>query len=296
MSSPTITPVHDAVVMRARGITKTYGVTRALKGVDFEIRSGAVTVLFGENGAGKSTLMKILSGVESPTSGTLELDGSEIELSDTVDASRRGIAIIHQELSLCPNLSVQANIFMGRELVRSRIIIDDKAEATRTRELMRRLAEDLDPRTLVEDLRLGQQQVVEIARALAGEARVLIMDEPTSALSGSEVEVLFSLIRELTAAGVAIVYISHHLEEALEIADHAVVFRDGELVARGERAEIDIEWVISNMVGRSIDDLAPDLLDTFGDVALQPARHHRRGSGESRPTGRERPRPRRPRG
>ena len=269
MSTSTITPVHDAVVMRARGITKTYGVTRALKGVDFEIRSGAVTVLFGENGAGKSTLMKILSGVESPTSGTLELDGVEIELSDTVDASRRGISIIHQELSLCPNLSVQANIFMGREIVRSRIIIDDKAEATRTRELMRRLAEELDPRTLVEELRLGQQQVVEIARALAGEARVLIMDEPTSALSGSEVEVLFSLIRELTAAGVAIVYISHHLEEALEIADHAVVFRDGELVARGERADIDIEWVIANMVGRSIDDLAPDLLDTFGDVALR---------------------------
>jgi erythritol transport system ATP-binding protein len=133
---------------------------------------------------------------------------------------------------------------------------------------MARLAEELDPRTLVEDLRLGQQQVVEIARALAGEARVLIMDEPTSALSGNEVEVLFALVRELTAAGVAIVYISHHLEEALEIADHAVVFRDGELVARGDRAEIDIDWVVANMVGRAADDLVPDLLDEFGPVAL----------------------------
>ena len=263
--SPALT---DTVVMRARDITKVYGPTRALKGVDFEIRRGAVTVLFGENGAGKSTLMKILSGVETPTSGVLELDGEEIVLEGTVDASQRGIAIIHQELSLCPNLSIKDNIFMGRELVRRGVVVDDKAETVRTRELMTRLAEELDPRTLVEDLRLGQQQVVEIARALAGEARVLIMDEPTSALSGSEVEVLFSLIRELTAAGVAIVYISHHLEEALEIADHAVVFRDGELVARGERDEIDIEWVISNMVGRAADDLVPDLLDTFGDVAL----------------------------
>ncbi|WP_127792413.1 sugar ABC transporter ATP-binding protein [Agromyces sp. LHK192] len=267
MSIPVDAP-RDRVVMRARDITKVYGATRALKGVDFEIRSGTVTVLFGENGAGKSTLMKILSGVETPTSGTLELDGEEVRLQDTVDAARRGIAIIHQELSLCPNLNIRDNIYMGRELVRGGFVVDDRSENAKTRELMARLEEELDPRTPVGDLRLGQQQVVEIARALAGEARVLIMDEPTSALSGSEVEVLFSLIRELTADGVAIVYISHHLEEALEIADHAVVFRDGELVAKGERAEIDINWVISNMVGRSADDLAPDLLDEFGEVAL----------------------------
>jgi erythritol transport system ATP-binding protein len=267
MTIPALAP-HDRVVMRARGITKIYGATRALKGVDFEVRSGTVTVLFGENGAGKSTLMKILSGVETPTGGTLELDGEEVQLQDTVDAARRGIAIIHQELSLCPNLSIRDNIYMGRELVRGGLVVDDRAENAKTRELMARLEEDLDPRTLVGELRLGQQQVVEIARALAGEARVLIMDEPTSALSGSEVEVLFALIRELTEAGVAIVYISHHLEEALEIADHAVVFRDGELVAKGEKGSIDINWVISNMVGRSADDLAPDLLNEFGEVAL----------------------------
>jgi len=267
MPSPQTVAANE-VVMSARGITKIYGATHALKGVDFDIRAGAVTVLFGENGAGKSTLMKILSGVETPTAGTLQLRGEEITLSDTVDAARRGIAIIHQELSLAPNLSVKDNIFMGREWTRGGLIVDDKAQTAKTRELMTRLAENVDPRTLVGDLRLGQQQIVEIARALAGEARVLIMDEPTSALSGGEVEVLFSLIRELTADGVAIVYISHHLEEALEIADHAVVFRDGALVAIGERRDIDLEWVISNMVGRAADDLAPDLLDEFGDVAL----------------------------
>ncbi|WEO76867.1 sugar ABC transporter ATP-binding protein [Cryobacterium sp. SO2] len=257
------------VVMRAIGISKTYGATHALKGVDFEIRRGTVTVLFGENGAGKSTLMKILSGVESPTSGVLELDGEALTLRNTVDASERGIAIIHQELSLCPNLSVRENIFMGRERLRGGVVIDDKEEAAETVALLERLEEKINPKTLVSDLRLGQQQVVEIARALAGEARVLIMDEPTSALSGTEVEVLFRVIAELTAAGVAIVYISHHLEEALEIADYAVVFRDGALVATGGRADIDLNWVISNMVGRSADDLAADLLTEFGDVVLE---------------------------
>lgn len=257
------------IVMEARGITKSYGGTHALKGVDFEIRAGTVTVLFGENGAGKSTLMKILSGVETPTSGVIVLDGAPITLKDTVDASRRGIAIIHQELNLCPNLSVRDNIFMGRDHLRAGgLTIDKRLEHAATAGLLARLEEDIDPNTLVADLRLGQQQVVEIARALAGDARVLIMDEPTSALSGAEVEVLFKLIRELTAAGVAIVYISHHLEEALEIADQAVVFRDGELVAVADSRDIDINWVISKMVGRSADDLAPDLNDTFGGVAL----------------------------
>ena len=262
-----IAATQGDVVMRAVGITKTYGATRALKGVDFEIRRGTVTVLFGENGAGKSTLMKILSGVETPTSGVLELDGEPLQLKDTVDASSRGIAIIHQELSLAPNLSVRDNIFMGRESTRGGLV-DYKSENATTVALMERLEERLDPRTLVGDLRLGQQQVVEIARALAGKARVLIMDEPTSALSGNEVEVLFKLIRELTAEGVAIVYISHHLEEALEITDHAVVFRDGDLVAKGDRADIDINWVINNMVGRVAGDLSPDLLTEFGEPVL----------------------------
>ena len=261
--------VNTDVVMRAVGITKNYGPTQALKGVDFEIRRGTVTVLFGENGAGKSTLMKILSGVETPSAGVLELDGEPVALRSTVDAVDRGIAIIHQELSLAPNLSIRDNIFMGREVRSNGIFVDYKAETSKTAELLRHLEEDLGPKTLVGDLRVGQQQVVEIARALAGEARVLIMDEPTSALSGSEVEVLFRVIRELTAAGVAIVYISHHLEEALEIADHAVVFRDGALVAKAPAAEIDLAWIISNMVGRSADDLSPDLLDEFGEVALR---------------------------
>jgi len=236
--------------------------------VNFEVRRGQVTVLFGENGAGKSTLMKILSGVERQSGGHIELDGEVVELTSTNQAVALGISIIHQELNLCPNLSVRDNIFIGRELRTKRGGVDYTRERAITRELMVRLEEKIDPNTLVADLRLGQQQIVEIARALAADARILIMDEPTSALSATEVEVLFKVVADLTEHGVAIVYISHHLEEAIEVADHAVVFRDGELVATEVAADIDLAWVVSKMVGRAAEyDIAEEPRD-FGDVAL----------------------------
>jgi erythritol transport system ATP-binding protein len=263
-----VAPHDGAVVLQAVDIAKTYGVTRALKGVNFEVRRGKVTVLFGENGAGKSTLMKILSGVEKPTAGRLILDGEPINLESTNDAVERGISIIHQELNLASNLSVRDNIFIGREIRTRTGAIDYGREREITEQLMARLEEDIPPNTLVQDLRVGQQQVVEIARALAADARILIMDEPTSALSATEVEVLFKVIRELTSHGVAIVYISHHLEEALEIADYAVVFRDGELVATEEAANVDLGWVVRQMVGREADYDFRDEPRDFGDVAL----------------------------
>jgi erythritol transport system ATP-binding protein len=263
-----VAPHDGAVVLQAVDIAKTYGVTRALKGVNFEVRRGKVTVLFGENGAGKSTLMKILSGVEKPTAGQLILDGEPINLESTNDAVARGISIIHQELNLASNLSVRDNIFIGREIRGRAGAIDYGREREITEQVMARLEENIDPSTLVQDLRVGQQQVVEIARALAADARILIMDEPTSALSASEVEVLFKVIRELTSHGVAIVYISHHLEEALEIADYAVVFRDGELVATEEAANVDLSWVVRQMVGREADYDFRDEPRDFGDAAL----------------------------
>lgn len=259
---------NGSVVLRAIDITKHYGVTRALKGVNFEVRRGKVTALFGENGAGKSTLMKILSGIEQPTSGQLELDGEPVVLHSPTDAVDRGISIIHQELNLCHNLSVRDNIFLGRELRSSRGDIDYASENALTRKLLTWLEESITPETVVGDLRLGQQQIVEIARALSTDARILIMDEPTSALSAADVEVLFKVIHELTANGVAIVYISHHLEEALAIADHAVVFRDGELVATAEAAEIDLPWVVAAMVGRGADYDYRDEQREFGEVRL----------------------------
>jgi len=258
---------HGDVVLSAHDVAKSYGRIHALKGVNFEIRRGQVTTLFGENGAGKSTLMKVLSGVIQPTSGTIILDGEPVVFGSSSEARDRGISIIHQELSLAPNMNVRDNIFMGRE-IRGASGVNFAEEERLTRELMAELEEDIDPLTPVEELRLGQQQVVEIARALSVNSRILIMDEPTSALSASEVEVLFKVIRDLTARGVAIVYISHHLEEALQITDHAVVLRDGAMTAYAPRADIDLEWIVRNMVGENFDLGSPPTGYEWGDVAL----------------------------
>ncbi|MGN9839271.1 sugar ABC transporter ATP-binding protein [Nonomuraea sp. H19] len=268
MAGGAASPAREGVILRAIDITKHYGATQALKGVTFEVRRGKVTALFGENGAGKSTLMKIIAGVESPTSGHLELDGEPIELRSPNQAVEHGISIIHQELNLCPNMSVRDNVFIGRERMSVFGTVDYRGERKAVRRLMERLEEDIDPDTLVADLRIGQQQIVEIARALALDARILIMDEPTSALSAPEVEVLFKVIKDLTANGVAIVYISHHLEEAIEISDHAVVFRDGELVATADAGDIDLPWVVGKMVGRAAEYDFRDAERDRGDVAL----------------------------
>jgi erythritol transport system ATP-binding protein len=256
-----------ATVLEARNVAKSFGAVQALKGVNFGVRRGQVTTLFGENGAGKSTLMKILSGVIQPSSGQIVLDGRPVTFSSSSDAQSQGISIIHQELSLAPNMSVRDNIFMGRE-IRGPLGVDFAEEARQTRALMEELEEDIDPLALVEDLRLGQQQIVEIARALSVNSRILIMDEPTSALSATEVEVLFKVIRDLKARGVAIVYISHHLEEALTITDHAVVLRDGAMAAYAERKDIDLEWIVRHMVGENFDLGSPPTGYAFGDVAL----------------------------
>jgi erythritol transport system ATP-binding protein len=264
---PSSTPARGEVVLAARNIAKSYSGIRALKGVNFDIHRGQVTTLFGENGAGKSTLMKILSGVVQPTSGEIILDGQPIVFSSSTDARNHGISIIHQELSLAPNLSVRDNIFMGRE-IEGVTGVDFAEEERQVRVLLKELEEDIDPLTPVEELRLGQQQIVEIARALSVESRILIMDEPTSALSATEVEVLFKVIRDLTAKGVSIVYISHHLEEALQITDHAVVLRDGNMTAYAPRAEIDLGWVVRNMVGDNYDLGSPPTGYEFGPVML----------------------------
>ncbi len=255
------------VVLAARNIAKSYGNTHALKGVNFDVHRGQVTTLFGENGAGKSTLMKILSGVVQPSAGEIILDGKPVTFQSSTAARDKGISIIHQELSLAPNLSVRDNIFMGREIV-SRGGVDFAEEERQTRALMEELEQKIDPLTLVENLRLGQQQIVEIARCLSVNSRIVIMDEPTSALSATEVEVLFKVIRDLTSRGVSIVYISHHLEEALQITDHAVVFRDGALTATGARKDIDLEWIVRSMVGENFDLGSPPQQQDNAKIAL----------------------------
>lgn len=267
MSALADTGPKGEVVLAARNVAKSYGNIHALKGVNFDIHRGQVTTLFGENGAGKSTLMKILSGVVPPTSGEIILDGEPIVFASSSQARDRGISIIHQELSLAPNMNVRDNIFMGREIMTA-TGVDFAEEERQTRLLMAELEEDIDPLTPVEELRLGQQQIVEIARALSVNSRILIMDEPTSALSASEVDVLFKVIGDLTSRGVSIVYISHHLEEALQITNHAVVLRDGAMTAYAERKEIDLEWIVRHMVGDNFDLGSPPTGYEKGDVAL----------------------------
>jgi len=237
------------IVLSARGITKAFPGTIALQDVDFDVHAGAVNVLIGENGAGKSTLMKILAGVERPTLGELVMNGEPVSFSSIRDAASKGIGIVFQELNLCPNLSVTDNIFLGRDLTRLGFHIDRAAQKGRARELIGRLEHEIDPDTPVGDLMIGEQQIVEIAKALAEDARVLIMDEPTSALSAAEVEVLFKVIGELKRSGVAVIYISHRLEELIRIGDHFTVLRDGRLQASAGRDEVSIPWIIRQMLG-----------------------------------------------
>ena len=239
------------VVLRAEQISKVFPGTLALDKVDFNVYRGKVNALVGENGAGKSTLMKILAGVERPTSGQLVLDGKPVQLRSPLHAEQLGIGIIYQELNLCPNLSVAENIFLGRELAAGGLVVNNKVQSSQTRALMQRLEHDIDPAAPVSDLRIGQQQIVEIAKALAQDVRILIMDEPTSALSAAEVEVLFRVIEELKAHGVSIIYISHKLEEITHIGDYITVLRDGRLVAEESIANIDVQWIIEKMVGKN---------------------------------------------
>jgi erythritol transport system ATP-binding protein len=244
-------PDGSEVVMLAEKITKLYPGTLALDEVDFTVYKGAVNVLIGENGAGKSTLMKVLAGAERPTSGKILLDGAPVQFRSTREAAQAGIGIIFQELELFPNLSISENIFIGREITRGGVVQHGEQEKV-TRTLLDRLEQPLNPSALVRDLRIGQQQIVEIAKALSHNVRVLIMDEPTSALTASETEALFRIIADLKAHGVAIIYISHKMEELLRIGDYLTVLRDGRLAASAPARSVNIAWIVEKMVGRNL--------------------------------------------
>jgi erythritol transport system ATP-binding protein len=238
------------IVLVCEDISKIYPGTKALDNVNFSVKKGKVNVLIGENGAGKSTLMKIIAGIETPSSGKMFLDGEEISFKDTSDARAKGIGIIHQELSLFPNLNVYQNIFMANEHTKAKISLDNKTHIQLTNDVLERLRYPIDPNTLIGDLRVGQQQMVEIARNLVQEGlRILIMDEPTSSLSASEVESLFKIMNDLTKAGISIIYISHRLEEIMRIGDYVTVLRDGRKVAEAPVDDISVGWIVQNMVG-----------------------------------------------
>jgi len=239
-------------VLVASGMSKSFGGIAALANVGLEVYPGEIHALVGENGAGKSTLMKILSGVHESYEGNLLLDGNPVRFSSVRDAEARGITIIHQELNLVRQLNVADNIFLGREPRIAGFIIDRASMRTETNRLLRRLGIDLDPDARVATLRVGEQQLVEIAKALSLSARILIMDEPTSALSQSECEQLFRIVRQLANNGVAVIYISHRLDEVTELADRITVLRDGRHVLTKPIDEIDRDAIIAAMVGRNL--------------------------------------------
>lgn len=253
-----------------RGVRKAFGPVQALGGVDLEVRPGEVHALIGENGAGKSTLMKVLSGAHRADDGSMSLDGANYSPSGPLDARAHGVAMIYQELTLAPHLSVLENIFLGREQRGRMGRMDRKAMRPAVEAALQRLEHpDIRPETLVSQLSTGARQLVEVARALVGEAKVLVMDEPTSSLSRKDTERLFAVVNRLREDGVSVIYISHFLEEVEEIADRFTVLRDGETVGSGVIGEVELDHIIEMMVGRSLDEVFPQVPHQQGEVVLR---------------------------
>jgi ribose transport system ATP-binding protein len=240
------------VVLCAERVSKSFAGVKALHDVSFDLRHGEVHALMGENGAGKSTLMKILAGVHTSYDGTILVEGHAASFSGVRDAEEAGVAIIHQELNLVPELSVADNIFLGREPLIGGVLIDRRRMGRAAERLLARLGVTIAPDTRIAGLRVGEQQLVEIAKALSLNARILIMDEPTSALSSSECDTLFKIVRQLAREGVAIIYTSHRIEEVLELADRVTVLRDGRCVVTAGIDELSRGAIISAMVGREM--------------------------------------------
>jgi ribose transport system ATP-binding protein len=250
--------MSDGLLIRMQGIDKAFPGVQALKDAQFELRPGEVHALVGENGAGKSTLMKVLTGVYQRDAGTIEVGGHQVEVPNPRAGRDLGISMIHQELALANHLTVAQNIYMGRE-PRGRLsfMLNDKQQVKQTVELVDRLGLKLDPNAKCGDLKVAQQQMVEISKALSLDAKVLIMDEPTAALTDTEIEELFRIIRSLREQGKGIVHISHRLEELREIADRVTVMRDGQHVNTVDIGDVTIDEIISMMVGRTIYEEAP---------------------------------------
>lgn len=261
---------NSQTLLSVNGLTKYFPGIKALDEVKFNLRSGEVHAMIGENGAGKSTLVKIITGVYTPTKGSIIFDGKPIDFKNAIDAQNAGIAAIHQEASMFDELSVVENIYMGHhETIGKTKTINWKGMRERTKVLLEKMQLDINPDTLVKNLSVAQCHMVEIAKALSFNAKLVIMDEPTSALTSNEVKDLFRIIKDLKQQGKAILFISHKFEEIFEICDSYTVLRDGKYIGDGEIAEASEDKIINMMIGRSISSMYPKRTPNFGKVFLE---------------------------
>ncbi|KHJ55219.1 ABC transporter ATP-binding protein [Aureimonas altamirensis] len=246
----------SAIALRAEGLGKTYGQITVLSNVTLSVEAGEIHAIIGENGAGKSTLMKLLSGHVAPSTGQMAMAGQPVSFANAVEAENSGIVLVHQEILLAPDLSVAQNLFLGRELTRG-FMVDDRTMNRRTAELLARVGSVAGPRDLVGDLPLAQRQLVQIARALLDDRKVVIFDEPTAVLANDEVAALLNIVRDLRARGTAVLYISHRLDEVQELADRVTVLRDGQMIGTWNAAGLTHRQMAELMVGRELDMLYP---------------------------------------
>ncbi|MBQ5589721.1 MAG: sugar ABC transporter ATP-binding protein, partial [Anaerotignum sp.] len=252
-----------------KGIDKAFGSNQVLKNAGFFLKDGEVHALMGENGAGKSTLMKILTGVYTRDAGTVLVDGKEVVYKNPQEAEKAGIVFIYQELNVLFDLTVEENLFMGKEITKGFGICDKKAMRAKAQEVMDKMGVNIPVDAVMSDLSVGQQQMVEICKALMADAKVIIMDEPTAALTASETRGLFEVINSLRKKGVSIVYISHRMEEIFELCDRITVLRDGEYVGTENIAEIDLDHVVQMMIGRTIGERFPKRESHIGAEVLR---------------------------
>ncbi len=261
--------MENKYLFEMRGVTKVFPGVKALDNVTFCVSPGSVHALCGENGAGKSTLMKVLAGIYKPEEGDVIINGEKVNILNTRDAMEKGIAMIHQELNYYPDMTVEANLFIGKETTYFAGIVNKRENMRRVREVMDAYGIDINPNARMKELTIAKQQMVEIIRAIAFNANIIIMDEPTSSLTDNEIEILFRMIRKLASEGKAIIYISHKMDEIMEIADTVTVIRDGKTIGTAPIEELTKLDIIRMMVGRELTDVYDKRNLPIGDVKLR---------------------------